>query len=192
MPYLDAATIRTHYLTQLDAASDTTLSILIANVESVVNQELGFTFNGFATAAAQVVTTYGGEYFYLPAHKVNTLSAIVRLPDNAPIAATSYEAESGDVYGNCEVNRALYRRDGWVASRYRVTAEWGYGTVPDSIKEVVAELVVNIWRAKDAGRFSDVQGVEGGNAVGYAKALTAYQKMTLNKTRLRYLGGLRV
>lgn len=195
MSYISPSTITQKYLTQLGDEHDSTLQTLIDNAESAVNNLLGFTFVDFPTVSiltARAIRWYGGEYVYLPAHKSGTLGAVVRSDNAYTIDSSTYTQEPGSIYGTVEVNRTLYSRSSWSPGRYSITAEWGYGPVPAGVQEVMAELVVNIWRAKDAGHFSDVVGVPGANAVGYSKALTAFQRETLMNVRRRYLGGISI
>lgn len=191
MPYITPAYITQRYLSQLDDSHDQTLETMIDNAESLVNLYLGFAFAEYgAVPAAVTLPIYAGDRIYLPAHKADSVTTVVY--NGNTIDPTTYAAEPGDRYGDAEVNRVLYRRAGWYRGRYAVTGLWGAGPVPASIQQVVAELVVNNWRSKDAGRFTNVVGVEGANAVGYERALTPQQRLTLDLVRRRYQGGIRV
>lgn len=186
------AYITQHYLTQIGDEHDATLQAMIDNASRIVTDLLAPVVfaDDWASASALLVRHSGAERLYLPAHKTGTVATVTRLDDS--LVQSDYTAETGDLYGTVEVNRALYRRQGWARGRYSITAQWGYGAAPASVKEVLAEMVVNIWRAKDSGNFSDVVGIEGANAVGYSKALTALQKQTLGTLRTRMLGGVRL
>lgn len=193
MAYITPAYITERYLNQLGGNYDQTLQTMIENAESLVNQVLGFAFAEYSlTATVKPYRWYASDRVYLPAHKAGSVGAVVLLDTTTTIDPATFSGETGDIYETCEVNRALYRRAGWSQGRYSVAAIWGPGPVPASVQQVVAELVVNNWRSKDAGRYSAVVGVEGGSAVGYEKALTPQQKLTLDTVRRRYSGGIRV
>lgn len=166
---------------QITPRTDALLAAILARAESIVTASLGWAFDGYTTGT-QTHRAPFGTLWRLPPHDAGSLTAI-QLEDTA---ITDYQA-ANEPY-------TYYRAAGWNGRRYEVTADWGYGSAPAAIQEVVLEVAVNIWRSKDRGLFSDVIGVDGGNrtssaiGVGYQGALTNQQKMVLREVTRDYLG----
>jgi hypothetical protein len=76
----------------------------------------------------------------------------------------------------------LYRSYGWSIERYRITAIWGYGTVPAAIEELAIEQAVNLWRARDKGGMVETVGATGGGAITVVSGLNAQQQAILQNT----------
>lgn len=169
---------------KIDAVIDRAWSILCAS--------LGFEFGEYpASTTDKVVYSAGGAELVLPPHEAGSVTTVL-YPAGSTVPSTNYTQADGRLY--LGGSYGYYGSSGWMTTwergRYTVTAKWGYGLAPDSIKEVALELAVNIWRGADRGLFTDVIGVEGGGAVGYTGALTNQQKMVVNAVRRQYLGGL--
>lgn len=193
------------YLKQIpaDVAPSTTnddlLQAVLDRSTSMVNDALGFAGVGgaFATWATAATTRdvrgEGGEWLYPPSYQPDSVDTVSEVYSKGLTSETTHavtdwaEEEASQAPGG-----RLYRSGGWGdRAWYRIGAIWGYGPAPNSIVEVTLELAVNLWRAKDAGRFSNVVGVEGGGAVGYEKALTPQQQMVvLNVARRFGFGGI--
>ncbi len=179
MAYATVAQIRA-YLPQVPTTGETTtlLGDLLERVTDGVAAVMGFRFEGYAAADSRVVWGNGSVYLLVPPH--------------APLSITAVVSADGDVVSGWEYygRTWLFLPDGWGTGQYRVTAQWGYGDPPPSITEVVLETAVNLWRAKDAARFSDVVGVAGSGAVGYEQAFTAHQRAVIRAwtRRFRYAG----
>jgi hypothetical protein len=164
-----------------DAQIEDVLTRASAIVRGVLRKELGdptFDLVAYGVASTKLVRGYDTAYLPLPPHQAGSVTLVEYQTGTNPPSYTTLEAVQWD-----EEDGRLYRPSGWGgydAPRYRITAIWGYGaTVPDEIAQVTLEITVNIWRSKDAGRFTNVVGVEGGGAVGYEGALTPGQKMIL-------------
>ena len=170
------------YLKQVTptAASDEQVQAILDRSTSIVDNGLGFSFAGYETGTKKVRGS-ATAYLALPAHEAVSVAQVVRLAD-------------GEAMGDWEEldNGSLYRVDDygaegcWGQYRYSVTADWGYGSAPASIVEVTLEIAVNIWRSRDAGRFSNVVGVEGSGGVGYEGALTPLQRQIIKRVRAQY------
>lgn len=203
--YITSAELRL-YLPQLKDDSDTNLVLerCIDEAQAVVDAELEFSFDGYATeAAAKIIRNktesyqvairsgelYGlqaSDYFsnlkpsvYLtvPYYQPGTLTAVTLDGTAVP----DYQIEDDD-------HRRLWRPYGWRPGNYTVTAKWGYGPAPASVVRVVVELAVNFWRGRDRAMYTDVVGVEGGGAVGYTRALTNLQRYILYRVKNKYAG----
>jgi hypothetical protein len=178
------------YLPQVDATGENTtlLNAILERATSIVDGYLGFSYGDYpATATARTVHNYGMAEFALPPHEAGSVTAVAF----NGAAVTDYQTVTDDrgsdvLLATSESGWAYAGYPLWTAGRYVVTAKWGYGPAPDRVVEVVLELAVNLWRAKDAGRFSDVVGVEGGGAVGYARAFTDQQRMVLDGEKARF------
>ena len=184
------------YLTQLaiagtDSALDATLEQICQRAESTVNLDLGFTFAAYpATATAATAYGNGTPWLMLPAHQAGSVTTVA-LESTTPLTAQAITGWAEEPDGSLYITAVPpYYGGGWYRNRYTVTAKWGYGPAPQAVTEVALELAINIWRERDKGMFSDVIGVEGGNAVavGYAHAWTNRQKAILNKVKQQYRG----
>lgn len=67
-----------------------------------------------------------------------------------------------------------------------MTAAWGYGPPPPSISQVVLEVSVQWWRAKDAARFAEVVGVQREGAVSIEAAFTPPQAAVLGAWKRKF------
>ena len=173
---------------QENGANDALLDTVIARAEDIIAEYLGFTWTAYAgSPTTMIVTGAGTPWLTLPPHQAGTVT-LVTLECGTDAYTTDYtEQVDGTLY---LTNYAPYSRwGGWPVARFEVTANWGYGTVPEALKEVAIELVVNILKEKDKGMFSDVIGVDGANAVavGYKRAWTNRQEAILNRYRRRYV-----
>jgi hypothetical protein len=167
------------YLKQVDIADPNNLAKVTAvllRAEKIVDDILQFSYAGYTVEERAQRSQYGA-YFPLPAHEIGSVSAVTT---TTAVAITYFEEmDNGILYAVNEHGQEY----NWNAGRYLVTAGWGFGDVPENVKEVVLEVAVNIWRSAEAGNFSDVVGVIDGGGVGYEKALTARQKLVLKKAR---------
>lgn len=179
--YVTVAELR-EYLNQAQAGAtvDALLTKVIARASEMVDDVLEFSFGDGTYPAASVrsLPSVQSQYLFVPPHESGSITTVTYLG----VAMSGWSAGTP----NPKHRVWLYLPGGWPTGRVDVTAKWGYGQLPESVKEVVLELCVNIWRGKSRGLFSDVIGVDGSGAVGYAGALTNQQKMILEKTRKRY------
>jgi hypothetical protein len=164
--------------------ADTLLQRVLDRATSLIDLALGFSFEGFAESSRRVGAGYG-PFLSLPPHQVGSVTEVAPSKDPAtPVDPDLWdEMADGTLWRDPATNP-----NPWGADRYLVTASWGYGDPPEAVAEVCLELAVNIYRSRDAGRFSDVVGVAGGGAVGYERALTAQQKLILERVRAHYHG----
>lgn len=171
------------YMKQLDVTAEpvaSTVELILDAAESAVNGYLRFVFDGYELGERQV-RAGRSAYFNLPHHEYGSVVEVA-LPDGTVIDEGWEETDEGvlyavDAHGN---------EGGWGRGYYTVTAAWGHGPVPASVKEVVMEVAVNIWRSKDSGTFTNVIGVHGGGTVGYEKAMTPRQKLMLDNVKLEH------
>jgi len=178
------------YLSQVEdgAEADAKLGIILDRATDIVDLALGFAFVGVdAQATSRDVRARGGVWLQIPPHQVGSVTAVLKVLGRGTIGEVTLDVAA--TYGFVEEDDGrLYCDYGWAPGWYRVTALWGYGTAPAAIVEVTLELAVNLWRSADRGMYSDVIGVEGGGAVGYARALTNQQRMIIDGVRARYVG----
>lgn len=179
------------YLPQASAngENDAALSAVLDRATSIVEGYLGWSYAPYDSATTRVIYNPGIAEFVLPPHEAGSVTAVSFNGD----AVTSYQVIADDRGNEVLLSTATSgwgytTRSLWTMGRYVVTAKWGYGPVPDRVKQVVLELAVNIWSAKEAARFSAVVGVEGGGAVGYEGALTPQQRMILDGEKARFQG----
>lgn len=191
--YVTVAELKT-YLPQLAGLTteDGVLEIAINAAEAHVNRRLGYTFG--VTRPTAVLIGDGTPYLALPAHTtpVTLVTALAGygIPDYVE-RDDFLLALSGGVLTFPGPSGIVGNGQGGTAWRsyvpYTVTATFGYGPVPEDVRECVRQLSIRIWRFRDAGG-SDVVGVEGAGAVtvgvgetpwikgvltAYAKRLTA-------------------
>lgn len=179
-PYLDQ-------LTQSEA-NNALLDSIILRVESILELLLGFEFDPYpATPSTKVVYGSGTPWLSLPPHEVGSVTLVHAESDTSLTDIEGY-AEEADGSALYFTGYNPYGGRGWHPQRYVVTAKWGVGPAPASLKEVAIELVVNLWKDKDNGQFTDVIGVtgEGGITTGDQKALTARQKMVVTALKRKY------
>ena len=174
MAYTTVAQLRA-YLPQLPdgAETDALLGDMLERATDAIVAVMGFRFEGYVDDFKKVAGS-GAVYLVLPPH--------------APLSVeTVADSEGEQVTGWEPYGRTwLFHPDGWGTTRYTIGAQWGYGDPPPGIQEVTLEVAVNIWRAKDAARFSDYVGVAEGGAVAYTEAFTAQQRAILTGWVRRY------
>jgi len=176
--YIDWAPV---YIPQADAGDSDdqeAMDQILLRSQAIVDKYLGFSFDGFTSATDKKVRATNGTYFRLPAHDIGTVTAVT--DGVGTVIDTDYWYEIEETGNLASMHNGITGR--WIEGWYDITADWGYGVVPEDVKEIVFELAVHIWQSRMAGNFSNVVGVQGGGAVGYERALTPRQKMVLDKT----------
>lgn len=162
---------------ETDAALEDTLTNATAMVRQTLRAGLAHPTFDFAaaTSGTKIVRSYGGVFLSVPVHVAGSVSLIEAMSSTDPLDYTTISDEWVE-----DEAGLIYRPAGWpIDGRYRVTANWGYGTVPDDIKEITLELAVNLWRSKDKGGFTEMIGTEGDGAIRVVGALTRDQKAQL-------------
>jgi hypothetical protein len=177
------------YLDQVAGTSayDTLLADLCTKVQDMVELYLGFTFADYTSATTFIAYGKGTPWLSLPPHQIGTVTSV--LPE-VPVGASAQqvpnwvEQPDGDLY----LQSWWPEQRGFYPQRYVVTANWGYGAWPPSVKEVGVEVVINLFKEREKGGFTDIIGVEGagGIAVGYRHAWTNRQKEILDLIRNKY------
>lgn len=198
MPIASYATVAElrEYLPQikseaLEPGTDAKLQKILDRATGICNDAsvgLGFAFAGYVTEVRSVIS-YGSPYLVLPPHREGSITSI-KLDS---VAITDYAIDPDGTLRRTVGSqwRRIEREDwGWRGFRYDIAADWGYGTAPDSVKEVCIEIAVNIWRARDAGRFTNVVGPSDAGAVGYEGALTPLQRSVLQGVKQIYTRGV--
>ncbi len=182
--------------TSLTAENFDLFQTVLDRATAIVDEALGFAavggaFGAFSTGTGAISTedvrAEGSEWLILPAHQQASVSAVSEVYSKGSTSETTHTVTDWveEARPVSPIAR-LYRGGGWGdGAWYRVSAVWGFGPAPASIAEVTLEIAVNLWRSKDAGRFSAVVGVEGGGAVGYEKALTPQQQIVIDKVAAR-------
>jgi hypothetical protein len=163
-------------------ATDIWFAQIIAAAERIVNDALGFTFADYGvTPTTKRVRAEKSRYLKLPPYKYGSITSIVKVNGVTPetTQVTDWE-ETEDKFH-------LYRDAYWTQNqRYEVTAIWGYGPAPESIKQLVKELSVNIWRSSDKGLFTEIIGADGGGQIRYIGGLNTQQRMVVTNVRAKF------
>lgn len=194
-PYITPEDIRMR-LTNIGAGAtiDARLEEWCIEVTDVVNTELGFAFEDYSTEE-RVVFAYGTPYLFLPPHAFGSVTSVVMGADGA-ILTDWQELPDGTLRltsAGAYINSFYpypYADTLWGIGGYTITADWGYGEVPASVKKVCAELATNTERTKDKGLFTDIIGVEGGGAIRYIGGFTKEQQHILDNIKAKYAGGV--
>lgn len=158
--------------TCLDSATD-----IIRSTMRALLADMTFDYAAYGAATTKIMRGHTGEYLTLPPYQAGSVTLVEYQTGTNPATYSTLSTDEWD-----EESGQLYRSSGWLASdwqRYRITAKWGYGPVPDAIAEVTLEIAVNIWRTKDTGGFVEIVGVEGGGGVRAVAGLTKLQQQTL-------------
>lgn len=191
------------YIKGLPTDSDTTelLSDLIDRASAIITEYIGFEYEGYESpATTKRLQSQGSEWLILPPHQVGSVTQITTEASGAvPVPTTVWieDADSGHLrllYANGWIMYGASTGPyGWAPGWYQVTAEWGWGPVPEDLKQACLEIATNLWREKDKGAFSDVVGIVGSGSearVGYQKGLTNRQLMILDLHRQKRLDTL--
>lgn len=184
MTYASVAELR-EYLKQVASESEPVLLAVLERAHAIINDYLGFEFQGYTLGAKDVRST-GGQYLLVPVYEAGSITEVALVTGRGTSAETVTPV-TGWVE---EEDGTLYLDYGWLDGWYRVTANFGYGDVPQSVVEVELEIAVNVWQSREAGSFAAVLGAEGQGTVSYSRALTWAQRSVLDAVRARYLGGV--
>ncbi len=177
---------------------DVFLQELLDAAESIVDGYLGFSYGAYGAASTQTVLAQGNSILALPPHQPGSITLITTYSGGATVPSTLYvEDPNGNLYLQPGYPGAYTLQYGprwgsyWGTERYIVTAIWGYGPVPDSVKQVVLELAKQMYFERDDKGQGDIVGVsgDGGVAVGYKGALTHRQKMILDQQKAAFSSG---
>lgn len=174
--------------------SDDSLQRILNRAASVcddANVGLGFHWVDYATTATErLVPGYHSEFLPLPPHEPGSVTQVSL--QGAPLGSAEWTiTPDGGLRRVYSVGWWDTRpREAWTWGGYYwgVTAKWGHGPVPDSLVECNLEIAVNIWRSKDAGRFTNVVGAADGGAVGYEGALPPLVKTVLQGLKEQITG----
>lgn len=164
-------------------ALDAILGDVLERAEAIVEDALApVVFASYGTATSIDVLSQAQPSVYLkpPIHQAGSITAVKTIPrPGAPIA------DEDDVDEWTQRDGYLILGSMWAGRQwYRITAVFGYGPAPAAAQQLALEVAVNIWRSKDRGLYSEIQGAEDGGSVRYIGGLTATQRMmALNITR---------
>jgi hypothetical protein len=159
----------------LDRATD-----IVRNAMRALLGDPTFDYAAYGSPTTKIVQGYTGDYLSLPAHQAGSVTLVEYQSGANPVAYTTVPDQWLEEGGR------LYRAYSWPQAywqRYRVTAVWGYGPVPDAIEELTIELAVNIWRSRDKGGFSESVGVDGSGSIRAIAGLNKQQVMILENIR---------
>jgi hypothetical protein len=149
----------------------------------------GFDYAAWPAASTRIITGHFGQYLTIPPHQAGSVTLVEWNTSAVPTEFGTF-TDPWHEEANGQLYRPLSWASGWSGQlpRFRITAIWGYGpTVPDSLKEVVLELTINIWRTSDTGGFVEIVGVEGSGGIRAVAGLTKQQQATIeNVTQLLY------
>lgn len=168
---------------------DVLLATFCAEVQGMVELYLGFTFSGYTSATTAVAYGRGTPWLVPPPHQAGSITSVTYEPAYGGTATNIVGwAEQPD--GSLYFPGSWYGRLWYSGQRYVVTGNFGIGTTwPVEVKQVATEIVVNKFKEREKGMFSDVIGVEGAGgdtAIGYKGTFTKYQKMILDRTKFKY------
>jgi hypothetical protein len=203
------------YLAQDAATGDKTLQRLLDRANDLINEELGFAFDGAGLTTSLTrylnpenddsliprtdvyeipsgygpipgMTGIGNEYLYLPAPGATSIASVTE--NGTPLTGSDYELDPR--YGKflLRVDSTTNYPRYWANGRRNIAVVYRLRAAPAGL--VQAELVeaVRIWRAKDSA-FADVVGVDGSNAVAYSKALSVATLRTIQSIQRHYGDG---
>jgi hypothetical protein len=175
------------------AGVDTLLDTIGTRATAIVDRALGFSFAAYPGSASDSIAFGGGTpILYLPPHQQGSVTTITPEGGTAIDDTTWTEQADGSIYLDSayapwlQPYASMRYGPGWGFYRYTVAAKWGYGPVPEDVKEVALEIAVNIWRSKDKGLWTDVIGVEGGGGIRFIGGLTNQQKAIIDAVRAQY------
>lgn len=167
------------------SALDAVMTDILERAESVIEDALApVAFASYGTATSKDVRAGGADSIYLkpPIHQAGSITTVKSIP--RPGAAVADEELVEDWVQD---DGYLIRGDGFDAGQwYRITAIYGYGTAPASAQQLALEIAVNIWRSKDRGLYSEVQGANDGMNISYVGGLNPTQRMMIQNIRRRY------
>jgi hypothetical protein len=188
MDYATAASLRA-YLDQVEVttATDELLGDILTRASATVRTSLrslladpGFDFAAdYAAATTKIITGYGGMVLTLPPHLAASVTQVEYVLTTNP---TTWAALTDEWYE--QQDGSLYRPYGWgygyhpSGARYRVTARWGYGSVPSEIEDIVLKLAIAMWYSKDN---AGLAGSESNGGVRATPALTGEQREVLKE-----------
>jgi hypothetical protein len=193
--YASVAQLR-DYLPQVPsgASYDADLTDVLERATAAIDLELGFSFGGYATAAARSFFASGGRVLHLPYYQSGTLTAISLTyeesdrPEAANTATQTLPTATAftDYYAEWDDHTYLWRPTGWPRGRYSATAAWGYGDAPDSVVQICLEVARDLWQAKDGNMASLTVGVDGPGVRTVQYAWTHRQYTALRHIRYAY------
>jgi hypothetical protein len=183
------------YLDKVPTGSpaDALLDLVGVRATDMIDTYLGFSFAAYPGSASDSIAYGGGTpILYLPPHQQGSVTTITPEGGTAVDDTTWTEQADGSIYLDAayapwlQPYASMRYGAGWGFYRYTVAAKWGYGPVPEAVKEVCMEVAINIFRSRDKGLYTDVIGVEGGGAIRYIGGFTNQQREILNRTKSRY------
>lgn len=172
-------------------AADATLTAIIPRAEDMVQKAVGLTFGAYTSATVKSVLTDATSLLTLPPHQAGSVTVVNA--GGSVISPTTYaEDDDGHLYLITDTSWYGYfspRRNTieWGSGRYLITANWGIGPAPDSVKQVCLEVAVNLWRGKDRGMWADTIGVDGSGGLRFTGGLTPAQAQILKNVRRAYI-----
>jgi len=182
------------------AANDLLLQEKIDAATSIIDGALDFAYAGYSAATTKVVYGSGTPTLTLPPHQQGTVTVITPEGGTAVVDTTWTEDADGSLYlDNAYIPYpqpyASYKNyPGWGFYRYTITANWGYGLAPASIKQVTRELAKNLWFGRDVR--SDLNeiaaGVAGGGQTFYSSGLSSRQLAIIKAERAKWGTGVQI
>lgn len=187
MSYASITELRA-YLPQAktDMATDALLAVVLDRANAIVNEALGFEFDGHGVppTTRDVLCHHSRSWLELPAHAAGSVTDVSAVSGRG----TTYEALSTETDWTEEADGRLYMDGGWGAGQwYRVTASWGYGTPPASIVEVELRIARTLWRNRDAQQAQGSIGVDGDGLVD-ARSISWDERNIIENARRKALG----
>lgn len=200
--YVDIPEMR-RYLDQVPEDPDTDLLLqdILDRATSMIDTYLGFSYAPYPDAGAdeetdKIVFGGGSSLLTLPPHQIGSVITIVP-EDGTPVDDTTYtEQADGTIYLDSShvaypaPYASLSRYPGWGFYRYTVTANWGYGPVPEAVKEVCLQLAMTTWKGKDKGFMTDFIGANGTSGQRFTGGLPRPLRDVLEIEKAKWGGGV--
>lgn len=161
------------------------LATYILAAESIVDQFMGFSYGAYGAPSVRRLIFPPGPYATLPPHQAGSVSLVTDW--NGDDLVGFWEVDSNGRLVALPTTSPLGTAI-WLEGPYNVTAVWGVGPAPESVKQVVRELAINMERVGMKGGYTELVGVEGGGAIRHVSGLTQAHIGILSRAKDEALG----
>lgn len=186
MPVSQAVEDVKKYIPQLNSTHDALLGLIETRARAIIDAhyrlKVGPGWPGFqdwGAPAPAIAYGWGTHELWLPPHQIGSITAI----NNMTVTTTGLEPTTPVVPANWLEDEGtgvlIWPSYIWGEGYpFQVTGVWGYGPMPDYVYQVLLELMINIWRAKDRSQTQE------GVPLTFDAKLTEAQKETLSAVYL--------